>query len=837
MSPSFFVFKFVSSKKDEPMKTLKTLIALLFIALAWHTTQAQCAYATISQQGNSDTVAVKAFPLASDSASATITWDFGDGHTYVGAGAVQHIYSDTGVYLVCYTYSGQQCTSTECDSVYISADALCGQGYWISTSITGHQVTFSVAGAPVGAIYNWNFGAGASISASTSSSPVVDFSGATYAAMVDVSYNGCIKQLSIANNFSSSANTCNANWSSNAYGKDVRFWPADYQYFGDSYYWSFGDGTVSTEYSPAHFYNALGSYNVCYIVSKNGCSDTVCNTITLTAPPCVTSDSLFYSIAYNWGEVRFDAYGTNQINPNASYSWDFGDGSTVTDSFSLTHYYATAGSFNVCLNYADDYCTVSSCKTIDVELCPYYSQIVQTVTDAHKMKFSISNAQSDWNYAWSFSNGLTSTDSTVELTFATGGTYTGTVTISSPTCQAITLTTQINVYNEGFCHLGISYTRTDNTVFVSVDSSAVIPINSRLLDYGDGFTTDYQFAHTYNIPGTYNICLTHNTTVCGTITACEQVTIPGQVQYTYLTGTVHKGSNPACNAIVYIVQNHYGVLSLYDTLYVQDSAGLCSGTFAISLPIGADFKIKAALLSADADYANYLPTYYGNELNWINATDVNITQPVDLDINLIAGTNPGGPGFIGGLVSQGAGLGVINNHNNRAVGDPLPNIQINLLTDNDMPVAYTYSDGSGMFAFNNIPLGSYKVYAEAISKTPVIETVTLTANNPSTSNVNVEVNTSNAVTSINDIAELKVDAVYPNPVKDVAVLRFTAKQNAKAKVQVTDVRGVVVYTSATDINTGSNELKIDLANHAAGVYVVTLTNKDNNKTIRLLKAN
>jgi hypothetical protein len=74
---------------------------------------------------------------------------------------------------------------------------------------------------------------------------------------------------------------------------------------------------------------------------------------------------------------------------------------------------------------------------------------------------------------------------------------------------------------------------------------------------------------------------------------------------------------------------------------------------------------KAALLPGTPFYDDYLPSYYSGSLLWSGATPLlplsnaswwggcNIPH---FYIDLIPGQNPVGPGFIGGLVREGANL-------------------------------------------------------------------------------------------------------------------------------------------------------------------------------------
>jgi PKD repeat protein len=53
--------------------------------------------------------------------------------------------------------------------------------------------------------------------------------------------------------------------------------------FANTYSWDFGDGSAPSGFrSTAHFFAANGNYNVCLTVSKNGCTYTTCQTVSVT---------------------------------------------------------------------------------------------------------------------------------------------------------------------------------------------------------------------------------------------------------------------------------------------------------------------------------------------------------------------------------------------------------------------------------------------------------------------------------------------------------------------------------------------------------------------------
>jgi hypothetical protein len=196
---------------------------------------------------------------------------------------------------------------------------------------------------------------------------------------------------------------------------------------------------------------------------------------------------------------------------------------------------------------------------------------------------------------------------------------------------------------------------------------------------------------------------------------------------------------------------------------------------------------------------------------------------------MAAGTNPGGPGFIGGSVLVGA-------NKSTAVGDPLSRILL-LTTMSGQPVAYTYSDASGHFQFSGIALGTYQIFGDAWGKTNPALTVTLSAAKPSVSDVVFEENNKtfkghignlNAGTTI----ALNAVAAYPNPVTDHVQLSGLNAISGSKTVVLTDITGAVIarqtveYGSPASISTGTL---------AAGIYMLQLQTSEGSASFKIVK--
>ncbi len=253
------------------------------------------------------------------------------------------------------------------------------------------------------------------------------------------------------------------------------------------------------------------------------------------------------------------------------------------------------------------------------------------------------------------------------------------------------------------------------------------------------------------------------------------------------------------------------------------------------------YYVKAALDSPNTGYYDYLPTYYTNSLSWSTADPVVVTYSNvnGIDIRLTPGTNPGGPGFVGGYVSQGAGLLVQPGGGNltRGVGDALAGVQINLLTSTDVAVAYTFTDVNGHYQFSNLAYGSYKIYAEQLNKRPTQIPFTLSASDSSISSLNLSINSdSSYATAISNVNQISIQGIYPNPVVNQLEVQVSSAQSADATVKLVDVLGRITLSSNTKLTTGNNHLQLDMENLAAGVYDLIIQTNDQHLTYKVVKA-
>lgn len=65
--------------------------------------------------------------------------------------------------------------------------------------------------------------------------------------------------------------------------------------------------------------------------------------------------------------------------------------------------------------------------------------------------------------------------------------------------------------------------------------------------------------------------------------------------------------------------------------------------------------------------------------------------------------------------------------------------------------------------------------------------------------------------------------VYPNPMSSAALITIHLEKNESLYLELIDVAGSKVLSSALELNAGLNQIPLDVANFARGIYMLTLT--------------
>jgi hypothetical protein len=322
---------------------------------------------------------------------------------------------------------------------------------------------------------------------------------------------------------------------------------------------------------------------------------------------------------------------------------------------------------------------------------------------------------------------------------------------------------------------------------------------------------------------------------------------PAAVLYgtTRLGGAANTGPT-----MIYLIRKAYDATLLDTTLRAIDSfttigsTGNFYKTYTSSVYTLSDsgrgrLLLKAALQPSHPSYGAYLPGYHDSALNWAGAVAIdssNIVNPTAfhfyaaVNINMPAGINPGGPGFIGGSVLLGA-------NKSTAVGDPLSSRILILTTAAGKPVAFTYSNTSGQFSFSNLAYGTYHIYGDAWGKANPPLVVTLTAAYATIDNIIFEENSTSFKGHINSLSVSNATAITllsitPNPARNAISIHGLDAIKGDKTVVIRDMNGAVLSTTA--IHEGGSP-SVNIADMPSGIYSVQVRSGDGAADLRFIK--
>lgn len=274
-----------------------------------------------------------------------------------------------------------------------------------------------------------------------------------------------------------------------------------------TYYWDFGDGSISTSKSPNYTYTSAGTYKVWLkVTNSNGCTDSSYETVVVTPYP-KANFSLSASNACLGKSVTFTNTSTN--TSLASYEYHFGDDS-IASTPNATHTYTSAGTYNVWLIVTNGAgCQDSIKRQVTVTAPPTVGFSGTDVCLGSPTAFTnTSSSGAGITYLWKFDDAGTSTDQAPVHTFTKTGAHRVALYVSATGGCTDSLVDTVNVFGitAGFAAGNVCVGTP--TPFIDQSSVAGGSISSRVWKFGDGDTSHAQNpTHTYALAGLYNVTL------------------------------------------------------------------------------------------------------------------------------------------------------------------------------------------------------------------------------------------------------------------------------------------------------------------------------------------
>ncbi|MEL7145184.1 MAG: T9SS type A sorting domain-containing protein [Bacteroidota bacterium] len=280
----------------------------------------------------------------------------------------------------------------------------------------------------------------------------------------------------------------------------------------------------------------------------------------------------------------------------------------------------------------------------------------------------------------------------------------------------------------------------------------------------------------------------------------------------------------------------------YDTISVLPINS--TGQYVFEDVVLADYVIVAEPF----DKETYLPTYHEQSISWDGANVIllqNDTTGIDINTEQVPRplTPDDGNGRVGGEVStdfddDDEGGRIEARRKARRVGVALRRRRSSGRVDNEFEdfelIAYTQTDDEGQFQFENLPVGTYRIFIEypgiPIDPTSFVEFTLGEDLDENELTVEATVFEDGIVVEKKEETGVPYDyldelEIYPNPASDGDLfIKIGARRGYEVRFELVDLRGQVVKSALFNHqNFGSGVRKMDISDLSVGLYVIKVS--------------
>ncbi len=264
--------------------------------------------------------------LYSPTPAATVfTWDFGDGSTFTGVTPPNKSYGKAGTYtirLIMTDPAACNTPDTATRTITFKDDSV--KAKFEVPDLICYQDSFRVTNRSVNVLtYLWSFGDGKT-SILASPAHKYDTIGKYKVRLIVTNPATCNKIDSQSTEISLKPSPTAAF----TYTPLVPVTNEPHKFTNQSqgaisYSWTFGDGSGSAETHPEHTYKRTGDYTVCLVaMNKEGCTDTVCKTVTADVKPLADIPTAFSPNGDGNNEILYvRGYGIETVNLRIFNRW------------------------------------------------------------------------------------------------------------------------------------------------------------------------------------------------------------------------------------------------------------------------------------------------------------------------------------------------------------------------------------------------------------------------------------------------------------------------------------------------------------------------------------
>ncbi len=817
--------------------------------------------ASFSSSTSTCTNDIISFTNLSNGNGGTITsysWNFGDGSAQSSQQNPTHSYSAGGLYNVTLTTNTANCFDDTTIAITITPTPVINFAASASNGCSPLTVNFSntTTGSPV---YSWNFGDGSPLSNAATPSHIYTTSG-TYSVTLIATQNGCGDTLVIPNmitiansplaSFTGLTSIClsdslHFNDISNGNGSSIT-----------SYNWDFDDGNTSTLQNPVHAYATPGTYNVRLTVSNGSCSDDTIQAINVSPGPVASFTTPFST---SCGPLTTTL--TNTTSGSATFTWNFGDGSPLSNVVSPTHTYTGVGVYTVTLIASQGTCsdTLTMIDYFTVADDPFSSFNATNPCFGDSVYFNNTSNGGGLpitSYFWDFDDGNYSSLQSPAHFYTSPGTYNVQLSVFNAGCANDTIIPIVVSPAPAISFSSNTTTACDSATIVF--SNSTTSANSYTWNFGDGNTsTAASPAHTYLSAGSYTVTLTATNGSCSTAQSKLNLIVIRNTPVVNITTSQNsickgdcisfngsgsgatswlwnfQGASPVSSGAQNPSNICYNSTGNYDvTLTATD--GFCTGTQTLqsihvvdcaiaprSNFISSDTAICAKDCISFVDISSnaqtwqwYFPGAFPPTTNLEHPGNVCYSQSGTYDVMLIT-SNPAGTDTL--LLT------------NFIQVSPAPAVPVITQNGNNLTASST---GQCQWFLNNIPLaGANSQNYTALLSGDYSVMVTDAGGCTSTSSV-LHV----SLVGIEEEDGLLSFNIYPNPVSDNFSIQIQAKKQGKLTVSIYDAIGRKVFFDAVLLSSKEQTFNYRTENITAGMYFLHVT-FENRKWLKPLVKN
>mgnify|MGYP000847460224 FL=1 len=484
---------------------------------------------------SNDTIQFTSSTFVNPATTLSWFWEFGDGTTSVEADP-QHIYATHGIFTVSLTITDDQgCTATAVHPVSVVPGPQAMFGF-NAPACSGSEVQFNDLSVTNGSIITswfWDFGDGNTQLVTAPGNPNVSHvyanAGVYTVTLTITNLQGCDASSSM-NVVIVPGPVAEFTFDEGCQGSQVAFTDLTATNGGTvivQWLWNFGDpasgiANTSNLQHPVHIFNTAGTYTVTLeATSASGCISSVQHDVVITPPPAVayiitSGTCVSEPVAFEPDTAIMD------LNSIASFEWNFGDGTPVSNVTYPVHVYNVAGSFQVTLTvFNNDGCSNSITQTVNIGAIPvaafsFVSGCTGNTTSFSDLSYAVTGEQiTGWFWNFNDPNAAPGTDTSTlqhpEYHYSAQGLYNVTLTVTSISgCQgSITMPVQIFPapvaafsYITNACSNGSVY-------FQDASSSYMGAITNWEWTFAPGYTSTLQHPHHnfYHTDSCYNVQL------------------------------------------------------------------------------------------------------------------------------------------------------------------------------------------------------------------------------------------------------------------------------------------------------------------------------------------